>query len=224
MLAKLRPKTNPVSKPEPDPDPELEPQPRANCRLWVNQFGLGAGIGWCGTVCLWLNLITPHSTTMRIVKCVTESRMSREERRWQRVEQLTVIATATSFGPEVIMAKCIFFILYCYNCELWARNPESGILTLAIPSVQLSLFPFRLDWDWPQGQGLLGQSVSALSHRILFFRFRLLNDTFVSIYGAVKAKSSAVVILRLCANLGHGWSTKIASAGGGRGGAKALKG
>lgn len=139
--------------------------------------------------------------------------MSREERRRQRVEQLTVIATAMSFGPEVIMAKCIFFILYWYNCELWARNPESGILTLAIPSVQLSLFPFRLDWDWPQGQGLLGQlSVSALSHRILFFRFRLLNDTFVSIYGAVKAKSGAVVILRLCANLGHGRSTKIASA------------
>lgn len=71
---------------------------------------------------------------------------------------------------------------------------------------------------------MLGQSVSALSHRILFFRFRLLNDTFVSIYGAVKAKSGAVVILRLCANLGHGWSTKIASAGGGRGRAKALKG
>lgn len=139
--------------------------------------------------------------------------MSWEERRRQRVEQLTVIATAMSFGPEVIMAKCIFFILYWYNCELWARNPESGILTLAIPSVQLSLFPFRLDWDWPQGQGLLGQlSVSALSHRILFFRFRLLNDTFVSIYGAVKAKSGAVVILRLCANLGHGRSTKIASA------------
>lgn len=73
---------------------------------------------------------------------------------------------------------------------------------------------------------MLGQlSVSALSHRILFFRFRLLNDTFVSIYGAVKAKSGAVVILRLCANLGHGRSTKIASArGGGEEEGEALKG
>lgn len=148
--------------------------------------------------------------------------MSREERRRQRVEQLTVIATAMSFGPEVIMAKCIFFfILFCYNCELWARNPESGILTLAIPSVQLShSHSLSLRLRLAPGSRFAGPAlcVSALSHRILFFRFRLLNDTFVSIYGAVKAKSGAVVILRLCANLGHGRSTKIASAGGGSGG------